>query len=290
MRLEIRYTNEFTYRQVVRESHNLLRACPTTTATQTLLSYRASVSPEAKLTSYFDFWGTRVDQFGIRRPHNQLSVLADATVDTAPHPVPLDGAITDYASLTSDHVLYLQPSPHAHWTESISQFAKESAAQARSAVELIDAISNAVNQSVTYEPGATYVGVGTEEIFDQRQGVCQDFAHLTIAMLRSLEVPARYVSGYLYAADQTDAVQPQSTELAVQTHAWVEVLLPNGDWWAIDPTNPQPVGELHVKIGHGRDYEDVMPLRGVYHGETEHDLDVRVRISREQIQQEQTQQ
>jgi transglutaminase-like putative cysteine protease len=121
------------------------------------------------------------------------------------------------------------------------------------------------------------------DVLAQGKGVCQDFSHLGIAMYRSVGIPARYVSGYLYAADQTVATAPEEPELTVQTHAWVEVLVPGHGWWALDPTNASPVGELHVKIGHGRDYEDVMPLRGVYHGGAEHDLGVQVRISRERL-------
>jgi transglutaminase-like putative cysteine protease len=104
-------------------------------------------------------------------------------------------------------------------------------------------------------------------------------------MYRSVGIPARYVSGYLYAADQTRAVAPDEAELSVQTHAWIEVFVPDHGWWALDPTNNQTVGELHVKIGHGRDYEDVMPLRGVYHGGAGHDLGVQVQISRERLSQ-----
>lgn len=102
-------------------------------------------------------------------------------------------------------------------------------------------------------------------------------------MYRSIGIPARYVSGYLYAADQTRAVAPDEPELSVQTHAWIEVFVPGHGWWGLDPTNNQTVGELHVKIGHGRDYEDVMPLRGVYHGGSDHDLGVRVAISWEPL-------
>ena len=102
-------------------------------------------------------------------------------------------------------------------------------------------------------------------------------------MYRSIWIPARYVSGYLYAADQTRAVAPDEPELSVQTHAWIEVFVPGHGWWGLDPTNNQTVGELHVKIGHGRDYEDVMPLTGVYHGGSDHDLGVRVAISWEPL-------
>jgi transglutaminase-like putative cysteine protease len=180
---------------------------------------------------------------------------------------------------------YLRPSPHAVWDDGIEEQARGAVSGVSDVVDASVAISDAVSHSLDYVPGATYVGMDVTDVLSQGKGVCQDFAHLGIAMSRSVGIPARYVSGYLYAADQTTAVAPDEPELSVQTHAWIEVFVPGHGWWALDPTNHQTVGELHVKIGHGRDYEDVMPLRGVYHGGAEHDLGVQVQISREHLSQ-----
>jgi transglutaminase-like putative cysteine protease len=117
--------------------------------------------------------------------------------------------------------------------------------------------------------------------------------HAWLAVLKSLRsagIPARYVSGYLYARDQSVGTAPAEPEIEIQTHAWVEALIPGWGWWSLDPTNPEPVGERHIKIGHGRDYDDVLPLRGVFHGAEEHHLGVRVQISRERLSQMQVQQ
>ena len=114
-------------------------------------------------------------------------------------------------------------------------------------------------------------------------GVCQDFVHLGLAMFRVLGVPARYVSGYFYAVDGTDGDMPRRPEITVQTHAWLEVAIPGWGWWALDPTNHLVVGERHVKIGHGRDYDDVLPLRGVYYGTSEQHLFVEVGMSRGEL-------
>jgi transglutaminase-like putative cysteine protease len=111
-------------------------------------------------------------------------------------------------------------------------------------------------------------------------GVCQDFAHLTVALLRAAGIAARYVSGYLYAADpSSSAAAGEDGPMHVQTHAWVEAAVPGHGWWAIDPTNGAAVGERHVVIGRGRDYDDVAPMRGVYFGETEHRLTASVTMS-----------
>src|SRR5262249_28275190 len=114
-----------------------------------------------------------------------------------------------------------------------------------------------------------------------------DFAHLLIAMCRSVGVPARYVSGYLPTAGTQGAVREGREQGEFKTHAWVEVAIPGGGWWGLDPTNRQEGGPCHVKVGQGRDYDDVLPLRGVYRGPAEHTLAVSVRISQPQARQTQ---
>jgi transglutaminase-like putative cysteine protease len=284
MRLEIRYLNRFAYTEPAWESHNLLRACPASNEHQQLLDYRVVVTPEAKVHSYTDYWGTRVDEFGIKEPHQMLVVCAESMVETSNHPTPsVTPGLEALAPLAGDLATYLGRSPHASWDGAVRETALETIAGAVTVVDAVSAISDAVTSALKYEPGATYVGMDVSDVLSEGKGVCQDFSHLGVAMCRSVGIPARYVSGYLYAADQTLAVAPEDPELNVQTHAWLEAFVPGHGWWALDPTNASPVGELHVKIGHGRDYEDVMPLRGVYHGGADHDLGVRVQISRERL-------
>jgi transglutaminase-like putative cysteine protease len=289
MRLEIRYLNEFTYAEPARESHNLLRACPANTPDQRLIHYDVEVDPNARIMSYVDYWGTRVDEFGIREPHMVLSIRAQSTVETsAPVAPEVAPPMDSYGAVRGELVSFLMPSPHVRWNGAVSDIAGASIAGAPDAVGAAVAIADTVTATLEYRPGSTEVGVDVADILEQRTGVCQDFAHLAIAMYRSVGMPARYVSGYLYATRQTDAAAPVDAEVDVQTHAWVEVFIPGHGWWQLDPTNPQPVGELHVKIGHGRDYDDVMPLRGVYHGGSAHDLGVQVTITREQLRQAQS--
>ncbi len=292
MRLEIRYVTEFAYPQPVRESHNVLRACPADSPRQRLVSYRVDVDPAARIHSYVDYWGTRVDAFGIRERHDSLTVVADSVVETTARespegPVPLsewDDAFRDR------HWPFLQPTSHTRWGPRLAAAARDLAAPAPDYLGLVRAVAGGAAARLDYAPGATYVGVDVNEVFDAGKGVCQDFAHLTLAMFRSLGVPARYVSGYFYAADQSVGDAPDDAEIEVQTHAWVEVAVPGIGWWALDPTNDQEAGLRHVKIGHGRDYDDVPPLRGVFHGAPDHDLGVSVRITREQMAAFQSQQ
>ncbi len=285
MRLEIRYVNSFEYSAPVRESHNELRARPTEHAHQRLLDYRVTVDPTARVLPYVDYWGTAVDAFGIRRSHSRLTVAADAIVDTSPQQVPdVDVGMAAYGEpFAAQHWQLLQPSPHTGWSGELAATAAGLAGEADGAVAIARRIAEGVNEMLDYVPGTTDVGVDVNEVVARGKGVCQDFAHVAIAMYRSLGVPARYVSGYLYAADQSVGDAPEEAEIVVQTHAWVEVAIPGWGWWPLDPTNSIDVGERHVKIGHGRDYDDVMPLRGVYHGPSDHTLGVSVRISREEM-------
>ena len=177
------------------------------------------------------------------------------------------------------------PSPHVTWDPDDAAFAHDAIGGAARYVDQVHAVVESVGELLTYTPGITEVGTPVEEILEHRSGVCQDYAHLTIASLRSLGIPARYVSGYLYASDSAVGDEPVDDEITVSTHAWVEVPV-DATWWALDPTNQLPVGERHVKIGHGRDYEDVTPLRGVYHGSsTSAGLEASVAMSRSHLPQ-----
>jgi transglutaminase-like putative cysteine protease len=161
--------------------------------------------------------------------------------------------------------------------------AKEAMGASTDVVEIARSIQGRVRERVEYRSGATDIGVDLDRIWTDQVGVCQDFAHLTIAMLRSVGIAARYVSGYFYASDPTGASSADTDEIVVATHAWVELAVPEWGWWAIDPTNGSPVGERHVKIGHGRDYDDVTPMRGVYYGESDHHLAAEVTMSTARI-------
>jgi transglutaminase-like putative cysteine protease len=133
---------------------------------------------------------------------------------------------------------------------------------------------------LAYEPGTTYVGVPITDVLDRGEGVCQDYAHLAVAMCRSAGIPARYVSGYLFTADDSTGDDVDGDDVSVQTHAWFEAAIPQYGWLALDPTNRQTIGLRHVKIGHGRDYADVSPLHGAYSGPPDASLEVAVEMRR----------
>jgi transglutaminase-like putative cysteine protease len=284
MRLDIRYVTRFAYARPVRESGNELRACPTTDERQQLLSYRVVTAPSARVLSTTDYWGTRVDAFGVRTPHTALEIIAEAVVDTGPVPLMTSSpgmAELDDPAFRDAHAEYLGRSPHTAWGEGIAAEARRRAADAGDGVlDVVLSMATEVGRSLTYAPGSTYVGVDVEDVLAAREGVCQDFAHLVVALCRSIGIPARYVSGYLFTTD--DATGEDTTEdlVNVATHAWIEAAIPGAGWFPFDPTNQTELGERHVKIGHGRDYDDVPPLKGVFSGPAEHQLDVAVQMRR----------
>ncbi|MEI7592016.1 MAG: transglutaminase family protein [Actinomycetes bacterium] len=276
MRLDIRYRTSFTYDNLVRESQNELRACPCPDDYQQLISYRVVVEPEAKIASFTDYWGTRVDSFGIRQPHVAVEVVAESSVETHPRP-----QITRQASLAmlegvtfvNDHHEYLQPSPHAAWGPLVAaEGRRQRDGVGDDVMSLVAAIHRFTGECLTYSPGSTDVGIEVETLLAHGMGVCQDYAHLAVALCRSQGIPARYVSGYLFTRDDSLGLDVEETfdqhfdVVNVQTHAWFEAAVPGHGWISLDPTNHQDVGMRHVKIGHGRDYDDVEPLRGIFSG------------------------
>ena len=285
MRLEIHYVTRFDYGGPVVESQNELRACPASDGLQQLVHYHVTTTPATRVVSYLDYWGTRVDTFGVAAPHRELEVIAAATVETSSRPVPtvdVPLGLLEEPAWRDAHLEHLQPSAHVTWGETLAEGARAigaglgPSADVRSLIEAVDAAVGALE----YRPGRTAIGVTVEEVLAAGAGVCQDFAHLAIAMLRVLGVPARYVSGYFFTADDRTGAVAESDEVEVETHAWVEAAVPGFGWWAIDPTNRSAVGERHVAIGRGRDYDDVAPFRGVFNGAPEHELAVNVRMRR----------
>jgi transglutaminase-like putative cysteine protease len=269
----IRYASRFVYPQPVYDSYNVLRACPATDPRQTLHDYAVRVDPATRVRSHADYFGTRVDVFGVRAAHARLEVIAESRVCVRGDAKPDVAPERDFAERNAE---YLLPARHTAWGPGLCEAALDMAG-GRADEQGARAICDWVGRTLRYEPGHTWVGIDVNEVFARRRGVCQDFAHLAIAMCRAAGIPARYVSGYLFEP-RADQAEPNVALGA--THAWLEVGLGGEPWLGLDPTHRCAVGPAHVKIGHGRDYDDTCPLRGVYKGPFQHELDVSVRIER----------
>ncbi len=286
MRLGISYRMHFRYSEPVTESQNEVRVRPRDDEHQRVLSYQLTSRPFLNVLSVLDYWGTVVEHVGFRSSHTELELLAEAQVETAPRSTP--SVAPDPSTLTEEefrsaHLEYLVPSQHVGWASGdvVQQRAASAVAGADSVPKMVLAVIADVRAALLYRQDSTDIGVTLPELIEGGAGVCQDFAHLALGMLRSVGVPARYVSGYLFAADETELDARQADLVSVQTHAWIEVAVPGWGWWALDPTNGGEAGERHVVIGCGRDYGDVPPVRGVFTGSGVAAVDAEVLISRQ---------
>ena len=265
--LAIRYLTQYRYDADVVDNLNALRVKPAGNGHQRCDEFSVRLDPEVRLHRHTDYFGTEVVEFEVLRPHDHLTIDVRARVVTQPPPSPSE------APWDALH----QP----EYREAGGEFLLQTDAAERTALgELIDAtraassplatlllIADLIPSRFEYRQGATYVDSTIEHLLDIGAGVCQDFVHLGLWLLRYHGIAARYVSGYLYAAPADG--RPESIE--VDTHAWLEALLPVLDgaepaWVGVDPTNRGLTGDTHVKIGHGRHYADVPPIKGVYRG------------------------
>ncbi|MER5216553.1 transglutaminase family protein [Streptomyces sp. NPDC002838] len=261
-RLRIRHVTRVSYAQAAVSSHNELRMTPLTLPGQTTLDARVTISPTAATWSYWDYWGTQVTGFDLMDPHADLTITASSLVETQPPgalPVaPTWSEITDETARTR-LLEFASATPRTTVPDELHDLARDAAA-GLDPHETAVAVSSLVADRVAFLPGVTNVNTAPAEAWEQGAGVCQDIAHLTIALLRGLGLPTRYVSGYLHPERDAELHRP----VAGQSHAWVEYWA--GDWCGYDPTNRRRADESHVVVGRGRDYDDVTPHKGVYRG------------------------
>ena len=266
--LRIEHRTAYRYERAVRNSKNEARMTPATTPWQTIPSAELTVDPMPSYrVAYQDYFGTAVESFEVMQPHEHLDVIASAVVELSGTPsASFPPADVERA------VEYLPQSPMISWNADVTSLAET--LRRESASEGVRAAVDWMRSQMTYEPGTTEVGTPVVDVLAARRGVCQDYAHLCCALVRSLGIPARYVSGYFAPRplEIGDSVEAES-------HAWVEALV-DGGWVPVDPTNDIEPAERHVKVGHGRDYTDVVPLQGVHLGDTAQTLEVGVTITR----------
>jgi transglutaminase-like putative cysteine protease len=279
----IRYLTEYRYDGVVTDNLNSLRVRPATTSTQRCDEFHTRIEPEARVSRHLDYFGTEVLEFGIPAGHDHLTIDVRARVVTAPPPEPPECAWASlgtpaYLDAAGEFALPWQDQPQI---EGLGEL--EAALGQDTPLQALRTLCELVPRRFEYRPGATYVQSDIADLLRAGAGVCQDFVHLSLVLLRRRGIAARYVSGYLWAAPEDDGAD----SLEVDTHAWLEALMP-GDggprgepiWISADPTNRRLAGETHVKIGHGRFYSDVPPVKGLYMGGASSELDAAVTMTR----------
>lgn len=274
--MRVRHTTGYRYDSEVTASYNEVRLVPLTGQSQLTLESKVETTPKARQQRYWDYWGTQVTSFDVHAPHTELEVTVSSVVETGEATPPPVGATWELlrAEATRDEfVELLVPSARAVPDEAL--LAVTAGAAGLSPYETMTALFAEVREHVEYRPGTTGVSTSAVEAWQIGAGVCQDIAHVSLALLRAVGIPARYVSGYLHPGGD-DAVI--GLTVRGESHAWVEVWL--GEWWAFDPTNGIPVGRRHVVVARGRDYGDVTPLKGVYAGGGSQSLGVVVEVTR----------
>ena len=275
MRFDIRYHTKFTYDAPVSESHNELRACPVTDAAPAARDLPGRAWPRrpgrcrspttgapASTCSACDS-PTGSSRWSPRPPSRRARAGSSSrTRRSTTSPTSTSSPATTSTS---------RPTRHTEWDDELLKLATDCVRRDRARHDRGGVRHPRPRARVreVRDGGHRHRHPGRRGVHLGGAGVCQDFAHLAVALCRSVGMPARYVSGYLFSADDATAERTDKPVVHVQTHAWIEVAVPDVGWFPLDPTNGREVGELHVKVGHGRDYDDVCPFRGVHHGVAE---------------------
>jgi len=290
MKFSIRHQTRYTYSNPVAFCHNEARLQPRATARQVCTASDVVVTPQAAVRSEReDIFGNRVMYFAMQEPHSELTVVATSEVEITQAPQIYNPALSSpwqqvveqlqRATMPDDYDArqFALDSPCAGATPEVRAYAAPSFAPGRPVLEAVHDLSSRIHREFTFDPQCTTIATPVAEALAKRGGVCQDFAHLAVACLRSFGLPARYVSGYLETVPPPG--QPR-LEGADASHAWFAVYVPGMGWLDLDPTNDQIPDDRYVTTAWGRDFADVTPLKGVIFGGGTHVLDVGVDMLR----------
>jgi len=281
MYYSIRHVTRFRYSSPVRESVMELRMQPRSEGPQSLRSFQITTNPRAQLFAYTDYLGNAVYHFNVLREHDELRIDAQAVVEIGamrelpPATDPLEWGRYNSYNLSDDMFDLLEPSNFAFMAPELAAFvtAHNLAKPAEDPLTALRRLNAAIHGAFEYTPGVTDAQSPIAVALKAKRGVCQDFAHIMIAIARIWGIPARYTSGYLY---HRGSRHDRSADNA--THAWVEAWLPSLGWIGFDPTNNIMAGERHIRAAVGRDYADVPPTRGTFKGGAESELAISVTV------------
>lgn len=286
----IRHVTRYDYSGTATLSHNEARMLPRELPWQRCLNSEISISPAPiRLRERIDFFGNRVVYFSTESVHRSLEVVVTSEVHTSARPaqdifstICWEDAVSDVAAALKtgnrdciDARLFVLESPYIRHQLSLAQYAEDSFTSGRDLREALMSLNERIYDEFTYDPDVTTTATPVLEVLATKRGVCQDFAHLMIACIRALGLPARYVSGYM------ETLPPPGQEKllgADATHAWIAAFIPGWGWLELDPTNGCLADERYIVLGWGRDYADVTPLKGVMTGGGEHELTVAVDV------------
>jgi transglutaminase-like putative cysteine protease len=275
-RQRVLHATGYAYPSPATASYNEARLTPRSDSRQNVVLNRVETVPATRSYRYVDYWGTAVTAFDLHAPHTELTVTSASVVETdQPDPVTEELSWSDLAqeSVIDRYDELLRPTDYTPASKRIAAVGKRIAKEHRPADAVIAAAAW-VRSELDYVKGSTGVHTSGSDALREGKGVCQDFVHLSLMVLRSMGIPARYVSGYHHP--DADAVIGETVD--GQSHAWIQAW--TGSWWDHDPTNDSEINEQYITVGVGRDYHDVSPLKGIYSGQGATDLDVVVEITR----------
>ncbi len=291
MKYTIQHTTAYTYLEPVSLCHNIARLMPRDTIGQICKNTSIQITPEPdRINEYRDFFGNKVIYFSIEKEHFELTVRVTSEVEreisghikTPVYPaVGIAGVKQELSKLHGDVVdinQYLFETPMTAWNKDILKYTLQSFKAGKSVFESTEDLTGRIYEDFEYKPGHTTISTPLSVVMQERKGVCQDFAHLSIACLRSIGLPARYVSGYI------ETISPEGVGKLIgadASHAWFSVYIPEMGWTDFDPTNNCMVSDQHITIGWGRDYSDIAPMEGIILSSGSHELTVSVDVKRE---------
>ena len=275
-RLRVLHATGYAYPSPATASYNEARLTPRSDTRQNVVLNRIETVPATRSYRYIDYWGTAVTAFDLHAPHTELTVTSSSVVETDRAEPPTEKVT--WADLHSESVIdrfdeVLRAGDYTPVSKRIAAVGKRIAKYYEPA-ESVAAAAEWVRSELDYVRGTTGVHSSGLDALREGKGVCQDFVHLSLIVLRSMGIPSRYVSGYHHP--DSDAVVGETVD--GQSHAWLQVW--TGSWWDLDPTNDSEITEQYISVGVGRDYSDVSPLKGIYSGQGATDLDVVVEITR----------
>jgi transglutaminase-like putative cysteine protease len=264
---EIEHTTRFAYTGPITETMMELRLTPLDGRGQRLLEFALQISPRVRLATFRDGYGNQVHYFNVLRAHQKVRVTSRSLVEMGADPEPLE----PQDALVWDFLRFREPVTDEQGVRALAaRHAPADPASGPAVERALESLTVAISRDFAYDPAVTSVYTGVGEVLRLRAGVCQDFAHLLIAVARAMGVPARYVSGYIHAPGEDGVTEGAS-------HAWAEVWIPGSGWVGFDATHPVRAGENHVRVAVGRDYRDAAPTRGVYVGTATGMMTVNVR-------------
>jgi transglutaminase-like putative cysteine protease len=276
-RMRVIHSTGYAYKGPVTASYNEARLTPRSDSRQNVIVNRVETAPATRSYRYVDYWGTAVTAFDLHAPHAELEVTSSSVVETEkPEPRVSTASWTDLQSYAVLDCYFDATAPTESYTPAgkrTDRVAKQ-IAKGKDPHDAVLATVAWVRNELQYVPGTTGVHSSGLDALAEGQGVCQDFAHLSLILLRAMGIPARYVSGYLHP--NAEASVGESVE--GESHAWIQAW--TGSWWNYDPTNDTEITEQYISVGFGRSYADVPPLKGIYLGQGSSDLDVVVEMTR----------